>query len=128
MGTNDQFRPSGYLWLRDGTRYRIDNGLVSWLHDRNGNRMTFNYSADRITTATDSLNRQVTFSYASGSIAYDQISFKGFGGQDRSIKIWKASMGSVLRSGTPQTYAQLFPEYDRGQQFYAIQSAEGVGG
>ena len=112
MGLNDQFRPSGYLWLRDGTRYRIDNGLVSWLHDRNGNRVTFAYSADRITSATDSLNRQVTFSYASGGTAYDQISFKGFGGQDRSIKIWKSAMGSVLRSGFAlQTYAQLFPDF-----------------
>jgi YD repeat-containing protein len=112
MGLNDQFRPSGYLWLRDGTRYRIDNGLVSWLNDRNGNRVTFSYSADRITSATDSLNRQVTFSYASGTVAYDQISFNGFGGQARSLKIWKASMGSVLRSGyTLQTYAQLFPDF-----------------
>ena len=118
MGTHDQFRPSGYLWLRDGTRYRIDNGLVSWLHDRNGNRMTFSYNADRITSATDSLNRQVTFSYAGGSTAYDQISFKGFGGQARSIKIWKASMGSVLRSGYAlQTYAQLFPDMTGASSF-----------
>ena len=118
MGTHDQFRPSGLLWLRDGTRYRIDNGLVSWLHDRNGNRMTFSYSADRVTSATDSLNRQVTFSYAGGSIAYDQISFKGFGGQARSLKIWKAAMGSVLRSGYAlQTYAQLFPDMTGASSF-----------
>jgi RHS repeat-associated protein len=117
MGVNDQFRPSGYLWLRDGTRYRIDNGLVTWMQDRNGNRLSFTYNATRITTATDSLNRQVTFSYAGGSTAYDEISFKGFGGQSRSIKIWKASLGSVLRSGSPQTYAQLFPDFTGASSF-----------
>jgi RHS repeat-associated protein len=117
MGVNDQFRPSGYLWLRDGTRYRIDNGLVTWIRDRNGNRLSFTYNLTRVATATDSLNRQVSFSYASGGTAYDEISFKGFGGQSRSIKIWKASMGSVLRSGSPQTYAQLFPDFTGGSSF-----------
>jgi len=34
---NDLFYPSGYLLLRDGTRYRFDNGTVTWLRDRNGN-------------------------------------------------------------------------------------------
>src|SRR5215216_1176527 len=118
MGVNDQFRPSGYLWLRDGTRYRIDNGLVSWLQDRNGNRLTFTYNNTSIISATDSLKRQVTFSYAGNGVAYDQISFNGFGGQARSIKIWKAAMGSALRSGYAlQTYAQLFPELNGASSF-----------
>src|SRR5262245_9698662 len=29
------FAPSGYMILKDGTRYRIDGGLVSWIRDRN---------------------------------------------------------------------------------------------
>src|SRR5688500_15427675 len=29
------FSPSGYLMLRDGTRYRIDAGKVMWMRDRN---------------------------------------------------------------------------------------------
>ena len=44
--------PSGYLLFRDGTRYRIDGGNVSWLQDRNGNKITFGG------TITDSLGRQ----------------------------------------------------------------------
>ncbi len=30
---------SGYLMLRDGTRYRIDGGYVTWIRDRNGNKL-----------------------------------------------------------------------------------------
>jgi hypothetical protein len=54
------FYPSGYLMLRDGTRYRIDEGKVTWLRDRNGNKLTFTYSGWKVTTITDSLNRQTT--------------------------------------------------------------------
>ena len=118
MGPNDQFRPSGYLWLRNGIRYRIANGLVDWLQDRNGNRLTFTYSNTQVVTVTDSLNRQVTITYASGGIVYDQIFFKGFGQQQRSIKIWKASLGTVLRSGySLQTYAQLFPDFNGASSY-----------
>jgi hypothetical protein len=35
--------PSGYLLLRDGTRYRIDSGKTSWIRDSNGNKVTFTY-------------------------------------------------------------------------------------
>jgi hypothetical protein len=35
--------PSGYMILRNGTRYRVDGGKVSWMRDRNGNKLTFNY-------------------------------------------------------------------------------------
>src|SRR5215510_7330088 len=33
--------PTGYLLMRDGTRYRIEGGKVTWIRDRNGNRLTF---------------------------------------------------------------------------------------
>lgn len=39
--TAQTFAPSGYLMLRDGTRYRIDSGRVTWIRDRNGNRLSF---------------------------------------------------------------------------------------
>jgi hypothetical protein len=111
MGTNDQFQPSGYLLMRDGTRYRIDSGLVTGMRDRNGNRLNFTYSFGKVTAITDSLNRQITLTYASGGTPFDQLTFQGFGDQPRAIKIWKGSLGSVLRPGhSLQTYAQLFPE------------------
>lgn len=56
--------PSGFLMLANGTRYRFDNGLVTWIRDRNGNRLSYTYDASaRVSTITDSLGRQVTVNY-----------------------------------------------------------------
>ncbi len=105
--------PSGYFLLRDGTRYRIDNGLVSWLRDRNGNKLIFAYDGNnRVSTITDSLNRQVSITYNTGPGTSDQISYKGFHETSRSILVNYASLSSALRSdyaGT-RTYKSLFPE------------------
>ncbi len=105
--------PSGYLLLRDGTRYRVDNGVVSWVRDRNGNKLTFTYdSFNRVSTITDSLKRQVTISYNTGPGTSDQITYKGFGGAARSILVNHASLANALRSdytGT-STYKTLFPD------------------
>jgi RHS repeat-associated protein len=91
---------SGYLLLRDGTRYRIDSGNVSWIRDRNGNLV---YSQ------TDAINRQITMTtLPDGS---DQITYKGYQGALRTIIITHTSLGSALRAGySLQTQAQLFPE------------------
>jgi RHS repeat-associated protein len=117
--------PSGYLMLRNGTRYRVDNGTVTWLRDRNGNKMTFTYDTSlNVTVLTDSLNRQVTIAYNFADVApygvCDRITFKGFGGEQRIIRVSKTSLSSVLRQAssysnhpaayTLQTYQQLFPE------------------
>jgi YD repeat-containing protein len=108
--------PSGVLLLRDGTRYRIDSGLVSSMQDRNGNRLTFSYDPNgRVTRIVDSLNRQVTISYDVNAAApyglCDQISFHGFGGGNtRTITVSKDTMSHVLRSGfVIRTYHDLFP-------------------
>src|SRR5882672_7156437 len=103
--------------LRDGTRYRIDGGNVTWMRDRNGNKMSFTYTDSRVTSVTDSLNRQVTISYGDPST---QISFKGFGGAARTILINYGPLGNALRTTNPrnepasryqiQTYHGLFPE------------------
>lgn len=104
--------PSGYMMLRDGTRFRVDGGKVSWMRDRNGNKLTFAYDIyQRMTSVTDSLNRQVTISYNTGAGTYDQITFKGFGGTTHNIKVYFASLSTVLRSDfTLLTTAQMFPE------------------
>lgn len=36
----DQAFPSGYLFLRDGTCYRIQDAKVAWIRDPNGNRIS----------------------------------------------------------------------------------------
>src|SRR5215203_378703 len=105
--------PSGYLLLADGTRYRIDSGVVSWVRDRNGNKLTFTYdSFNRVSAITDSLKRQVTITYNTGPGTADQITYKGFGGASRSILVNHVSLANALRSdysGT-RTYKSLFPE------------------
>lgn len=106
--------PSGDLITRDGTHYRIDGGSVSWMRDRNGNKITFTYASDfshRVTGITDSLNRQVTISYATSVGSYDLIALKGFGGAPRTLKVYQSSLHDALRSDFSQlNLSQLFPE------------------
>ncbi len=125
---------SGFLSLRDGTRYRIDGGLVTWIRDRNGNRLSFTYGTDpndleslnRVISITDSLNRQVTIQYKQTDQTYglvDRISFKGFGGASRTISIaCYGNLSSFFRPTTPpystQTLQQLFPELNGAPTAY----------
>ncbi|MGH9907608.1 MAG: RHS repeat domain-containing protein [Pyrinomonadaceae bacterium] len=115
---------SGYMILRDGARYRIDGGKVTWIRDRNGNKVSFTYDANyRVTTITDSLNRQVAVAYDvnEGGVygVCDRVTFKGSGGQQRIIRVSKTSMSNALRAGfTIQSPQQLFPELDGGPVGY----------
>src|SRR5215213_310069 len=111
-GSNELFYPTGYLVTRDGTLYRVVNGIVTSARDRNGNLMTVTLdpATNKVTAITDSLKRQVTISYANGTTTYDQISFKGTNGDPRTIRIYYGSLSSALRTGfSVQTYYQLFP-------------------
>ena len=95
---------SGYLFLRDGTRYRIDSGYVTQMRDRNGNKLTFTSDANFNLIITDSLNRQVTFNYDYQDVApyglCDKITFKGFGGATRIIRVSKTALGNALKAGS----------------------------
>jgi hypothetical protein len=54
-------QPDGYMMLKDGTRFRVDNGRISWMRDRNGNKVTFGYDImQRVNTITDSMIRRPT--------------------------------------------------------------------
>jgi len=111
---------SGYLYFPNGTRYEITDGLVMKIRDGNGNLISFAYDTNRrVTTVTDSLNREVTVSYANmTSVFYDQINYKGFNGTNgtsRALKIWHSDLDDVLRSGySIQTYSELFPQATAG--------------
>ncbi|HYV24763.1 MAG TPA: RHS repeat-associated core domain-containing protein [Pyrinomonadaceae bacterium] len=114
-GTYETF-PSGYVMLRNGLKYRIDNGSLSWMRDRNGNKVSFSYSAGGL-SITDSLNRQITITYADfHTTFYDLITFKGFGGAQRSIQVNHSQLHDVLRTDRPgdistvQSKGALFPE------------------
>ena len=103
----------GYLRFADGTTYRIDGG-VTWMRDRNGNKISFVYGSG-VTTITDSLNRLITITYnVNDGPPYgicDRITYKGFGGATRTIRVSTAVLSSSLRAGfTIQDGTQLFPE------------------
>ncbi|MFY9619573.1 MAG: RHS repeat-associated core domain-containing protein [Pyrinomonadaceae bacterium] len=119
------FYPTGFLVLRNGTRYRIENGLVKWMRDRNGNKLTFAYDnhedpqyvpANRVIAITDSLNRQVTVTYDVQEQPYglcDKIALHGFGGAPRTIRVCRTNLGNALRADANlQTDLQLFPQFN----------------
>ena len=108
----EQPAPDGFIKLKDGTQFRVDNGTITWMRDRNGNKVTFGYDGFfRITSITDSLQRLVTISYSTTTTGFTQISFKGSGGASRTIKIGQTNLANALRSGyTMLTGSQMFPE------------------
>ncbi len=114
IGAYQNIYPSGYLMLRDGTRYRIVDGNVTWMQDRNGNRVTFGAAG-----ITDSLGRTITIEYNIQDISpyglCDRITFKGFGGASRVIRVSKTNLGGALRSGfSLQSPLSLFPQLFSG--------------
>ena len=106
--------PSGFLLFRDGSRYRIDSGLVTWIRDRNGNLAKFFYDANkRVISITDSLNRVVSVTYANMTTTFfDEITYRGFpNGESRSIKVFYSDLDQCFRSDYPapaKTYFELF--------------------
>lgn len=103
---------SGYLVLPNGTKYRIDNGLTTWIQDRNGNRSTFTYVSGssvypngfiRIDVVTDTIGRKIHFDYDQNEAPYGahtKITFKGTGASDRIIRLTYKNLSDSLRSGT----------------------------
>lgn len=107
----------GYLMMRDGTRYRIDDGLVSWMQDRNGNKITYTYTNRKITLIKDSLGRETTIEYGINDVApyglCDRITFKGSGGQTRIIRVSYSLLNNTLATGySLKPKYQLFPPHD----------------
>lgn len=114
---------SGYILMPNGTKYRIEHGMVKWIKDRNGNQTSFTYVNEspgnnprQLATITDSLNRVTTFQYEVNEPApyglSDKITFKGTNGQDRVIRISYKSLGQSLRSDiNPQTNPINFGPY-----------------
>src|SRR5580765_1775569 len=104
----------GILSFRDGTQYRVDNGLVTWIRDRNGNTNSYAYTNDRVTLITNSIGRQTTIEYGVNDVApyglCDRITFKGVGGQVRIIRVSYSQLGETLAPGfSLKTLDQLFP-------------------
>ncbi|MBV9760502.1 MAG: RHS repeat protein [Acidobacteriaceae bacterium] len=106
-GTPTVRDPSGYLILHDGTKYRVNNGVVASMEDRNGNLVTISP-----TSIVDSLGRTTTFAAGTSTTGdYTQtLTYPGLNGQARPITIQWGPMSEALASGQSiQTYLQLFP-------------------
>jgi RHS repeat-associated protein len=115
-GFGNLFFPSGLLYFADGTVYRIDNGLVSWSRDRNGNKVRYSYdNFSRVVRIIDQLNREVKITYGDpygqqSAVSYDEILYKGFGGAQRRIRVWRSLLSQTLRGDLSRvTYQELFP-------------------
>ena len=121
--------PKGYLKFSDGNTYRIENGVVLWAKDRNGNTMHFTYyssgqtnpdgsvMAGQIQSVTDSTGRVYNFEYDVQDVSpyglSDRITYKGTGGAPRTIRISKRQLSNSLKSGEtmPSVDCELFPDY-----------------
>jgi RHS repeat-associated protein len=110
-----QIYASGVVKFPNGTSYGIDAGLVSWTEDRNGNKTYITntgYQDDprenRVTAIKDSLNREIQ---TSGNQNFQYITYKGFGGASRTVKVsFCSSADPCLRAGeTQQMLSTLFP-------------------
>lgn len=112
--------PTGYLYLRDGTRMRIVSGYISWARDRNGNTVFYDYESVpgspsgtpvllRTTHIQDSLNREVFIQYGSYSEP-DVITFTGVGNIPRSVKVQRKLLENALQTGdTAKLLRDLYP-------------------
>jgi RHS repeat-associated protein len=119
---------NGYLLMPSGTRFRISGGLTIWIEDRNGNRTTFSYYPGStpepantgggqgfisVRKIIDSNGREIDFQYnlnASPYGAHTKITYKGFSGNERTIRISYKNLQEVLRPDQlSKSIGALFP-------------------
>jgi RHS repeat-associated protein len=114
----------GTLITRDGTRYRFEGGVLVWVRDTNGNYITYTWASNprvgfAVTSIRDSIGHQITINYTDQIGQYDTITYKGFGGAERQIKVWYTNMGAVMRQGSSlKTLDELFANSDSGNPTY----------
>jgi RHS repeat-associated protein len=92
IGGGNEF-PSGWVFLTDGTRLRMEQGVCSKIIDRNGNFITFTSG-----TYTDELGRQTLISATASTWT---VTVKGYSGTpDRSLTLELGTIGDLanLRS------------------------------
>jgi RHS repeat-associated protein len=112
----------GYLFFRDGTKSRVVGGQIRWTQDRNGNKIEYTYETDqyskRLIKITDSIGREVLINYPTGTATSSrsvEIKYKGFGGQDKIIRVdFEDDLGNgLLRTTRPGDAATpINPIYD----------------
>lgn len=114
---------SGTIYLKDGTRFVIVNGLVSRQIDRNGNQVKYEYQDNILIGIVDTLGeeRKITLDYTSnnkGDLVRLTVTSKGISqpngsSPDRVTTVNLTALKNVLRADQPAgipTYDQLFPD------------------
>jgi RHS repeat-associated protein len=128
--------PTGYLYLRDGTRMRVIGGYIRWARDKNGNTIFYDYEAVpggfsglspllRVSQIQDSLNRIVTIQYGSYTTP-DVISFAGVGNISRTVRVQRKLLENALQAGdTAKLLRNLYPnEHWQLDHFPSVQGAK----
>jgi hypothetical protein len=121
---------SGTVYLRDGTRFRIDDGLTTWQEDRNGNRINFTYTFSKNVdtwTTIDTLGRTIVVALykpdsVSGETLLATITTTDATNTSRVTSIYGDNLWAARTdgSGTP-TYGSLFGSDVSG---FAISASE----
>ncbi len=99
--------PFGYVYLRDGTRFRIEKGLPVEQRDNNGNIVRYQYDGIRLIKVTDNMGREINVSYGGGALA--TITIKGFGGAVRTTTVRGIKLENILPPNERLSINQLFP-------------------
>jgi RHS repeat-associated protein len=101
---------SGYVYLRDGTRFRIEQGRVVKQRDHNGNLIKYLYDGNRLKTVIDNMGRTIEVRYDVSTGVLATITVKGIGGQDRVTTVRGRKLENHLATGqTKKNIDQLFP-------------------
>lgn len=109
--------PSGFVLLRNGTRFKVFRGKVVEQQDSNGNIVRFLYNGNQLTQIIDTLGRSIDVAYANSTSSpiVATITTKGVGGVSRVTEIRRKLLGDsgVLFGATmPAKLSELFPDLD----------------
>ena len=107
---------NGWLFLKNGTRMHVVDGLAVEIIDRNGNKADLSYSGSMLNSVTDTNGHVLSIAYVASTNAdgctgkQDQITYDGRNGAQHTILVNFHPLGSSLRTGLSlKTYSDLFP-------------------
>lgn len=101
---------SGYVYLRDGTRFRIEQGRVVKQRDNNGNIIEYTYEGNRLKRVTDNMGRTIEVRYDVSARILATVTIKGIGGQARVTTIRGGRLENHLAANeSRKNIDELFP-------------------